>query len=116
MKKALYTFLLAALVASGADWKITYSVPKTARANFDTTIDVQLADAKGAPLAGADVQVVLTMIDMDHGEFKSPAKAVKPGMYRAAVKFIMVGAWQIEVRAKKGAEAASKKFRFEMNE
>jgi nitrogen fixation protein FixH len=56
------------------------------------------------------------MVEMDHGEFKESAKQVKPGIYEAKQKFIMVGAWQIEVKAKKGANSASQKFRYEVKE
>ncbi len=102
--------------ASAADWQIAYTVPKTAKANFDTPITITVKDAKGNPVAGAEVEAILTMVDMDHGEFKSVAKPMKPGVYQAKTKFIMVGAWQIEVKAKKGADSASAKFRHEINE
>jgi nitrogen fixation protein FixH len=73
-------------------------------------------DAKGQPVAGAEVETILTMVEMDHGEFKEAAKQVKPGVYESKQKFIMVGAWQIEVKAKKGANSASQKFRYEVKE
>jgi nitrogen fixation protein FixH len=109
----LFTFGLSALAA---DWQIAHLVPKTAKANFDTALTITVKDGKGAPVAGAEVEAILTMVDMDHGEFKSVAKQVKPGVYQAKTKFIMVGAWQIEVKAKKGADMAGAKFRHEINE
>lgn len=97
-----------------ADWQISYRVPKAAKANFETPLDVEVKDAKGKPVAGAAVECVLTMVEMDHGEHKHAAKETKPGIYQARVNFFMVGAWQIEVRAKKGTDSAVKKFRYEI--
>jgi len=114
--RLLATWILAAAVGLAADWKIDYKVAKDAKANFDTPLTITVADAKGTPVAGAEVEAVLTMADMDHGEFKHAAKQVKPGVYEAKAKFIMVGAWNIEVRAKKGSETAAKKFRYEIKE
>jgi len=110
----LALLLLSAACVFAADWKIDYKVDKDAKANFDTPLTIAIMDAKGAPVAGANVEAVLTMVYMDHGEFKYPAKQVKPGIYQANSKFIMVGAWQIEVRAKKGSDLAAKKFRHEI--
>jgi hypothetical protein len=53
---------------------------------------------------------------MDHGEFKKPAAATKPGEYEAKQNFIMVGKWNIEVKVKKGKDTASNKFVFEVKE
>jgi nitrogen fixation protein FixH len=113
--------LLAALAAlalaqSGTGWKIAFQPPAKAKANYDTPLQVKITDAKGAPLEGAEVETILTMVDMDHGEFKHAARAIKPGVYEATAKFIMVGSWQIEVRAKKGGQTASQKFRYELKE
>lgn len=113
MRTLLLGLTLAASVLA-ADWKIDYKVAKDAKANFDTPVTISIRDAKNAPLGGADVEAVLSMIDMDHGEFKYKANQLKPGIYEANAKFVMVGAWQIEVRAKKGSETASKKFRHEI--
>jgi nitrogen fixation protein FixH len=119
MRKLLLTLGLAAIALfaqNKANWKISYEIPKTAKANFDTPVTVKILDAKGKPVAGAEVETVLTMVEMDHGEFKEPAKQVKPGVYEAKQKFIMVGAWQLEVKAKKGAESAGQKFKLEIKE
>ncbi len=99
-----------------ANWKIQYELPAKVLANYDTPLTVKILDAKGKPVEGAEVETILTMVDMDHGEFKEAAKAEKPGVYKAKQKFIMVGAWQIEVKAKKGGQVASQKFRYEVKE
>lgn len=118
MRKLLLAMGLAALVLVGqqkANWKIQYELPKTVKANYETPLTIKIT-ANGKPVAGADVETILTMVEMDHGEFKEPAKQVKPGIYEAKQKFVMAGAWQIEVRAKKGAASASEKFRYEVKE
>lgn len=102
--------------ASPANWKIQYELPAKVQANYDTPLTVKVSDAKGKPVEGATVETILTMVDMDHGEFKENAPAVKPGIYKSTQKFIMVGSWQIEVRVKKGAQTASQKFRYEVKE
>ena len=116
MRALLLLVAVSLSTAFAADWKVEYSLPKDAKANFDTQLTVTMKDSKGAPVAGAEVETVLTMVEMDHGEFKSPAKQVKPGVYQAKTNFIMVGLWQIEVRAKKGSETVSKKFRHDVKE
>jgi nitrogen fixation protein FixH len=113
MKFAIFLFGLAAFAA---DIQIDYEVPKDAKANFETPLLVKLKDSKRQPVSGANVEVILTMVDMDHGEFKHEAKLLKPGVYRAMVKFVMVGAWQIEVRAKTASETVTKKFRHEQSQ
>lgn len=79
------------------------------KANFDAPFEVRIVDAKGAPVKGAEVEVVLTMVDMDHGEFKTAFKESKAGVYEGKPKFIMVGDWNVEVRAKKGTQTAVSK-------
>jgi len=126
MRKYLLALYCAAMVllaqapketkAPKANWKIQYELPTKVLANYDTPLTVKVSDAKGKPVDGAEVETVLTMVDMDHGEFKEAAKAEKPGIYKANQKFIMVGDWQIEVRVKKGAQTASQKFRYEVKE
>ena len=64
----------------------------------------------------SDVVVVLTMVEMDHGEFKSPAKSVRAGVYQAKPMFFMVGKWNMEVRAKKGTDTFTQKFPYDVKE
>ncbi len=119
MRKLLLSLAAFTLVLVGQDksaWKIQYELPKQVKANYDTPITVKITGADGKPIAGAEVETILTMVEMDHGEFKENAKQVKPGIYEAKQKFIMVGAWQIEVKAKKGVNSASQKFRYEVKE
>jgi nitrogen fixation protein FixH len=119
MRIFLLSLVVCALGLFGQDksaWKIQYELPKQVKANYDTPLTVKIVDAKGQPVACAEVETILTMVEMDHGEFKEAAKQVKPGVYESKQKFIMVGAWQIEVKAKKGANSASQKFRYEVKE
>jgi nitrogen fixation protein FixH len=108
--------LSAVLAQQPAKWKITYELPAKVQANYDTPLTVKIVDAKGKPVDGAEVETILTMTEMDHGEFKEAAKREKPGVYKANQKFIMVGSWNIEVKAKKGNQSASQKFRYEVKE
>jgi nitrogen fixation protein FixH len=107
---------LLAIAETKPNWKIEYELPAKVQANYDTQLTIKVLDAKGKPVEGAEVETILTMVEMDHGEFKEAAKQVKPGVYQAKQKFIMVGAWNIEVKAKKGANSASQKFRYEVKE
>ena len=82
--------------------------PKAAlKADVDVPFQVTVKDAKGAPVSGAQVEVVATMVEMDHGEFKSDAKESKPGVYQTSQKFMMGGAWNLKVQAKKGSDAGT---------
>jgi nitrogen fixation protein FixH len=119
MSKILLAVAVCALGLLGqekANWKIQYELPKQVKANYETPLTVKITGADGKPVAGAEVETVLTMVEMDHGEFKEAAKMVKPGVYESKHKFIMAGAWQIEVKAKKGKASKSEKFRYEVKE
>lgn len=104
-------FFALSLWAQKANWKIALEPPKAPKAEAPMPMEVRVTDAQGKPVTDAQVELVLTMIDMDHGETKSPAKAVKPGVYRGTATFLMGGAWNVEVRAKKGSQQAAQKFR-----
>ncbi len=113
MRTLALFFLLTVCVFDAygaADWKIDYKAAKNAEANEDTPITITIRDEKNKPLSGAEVEAVLTMVEMDHGEFKYSAKQIKPGTYEATVKYVMGGAWQLEVRARKGSDSITKKF------
>ncbi|MFN3326327.1 MAG: FixH family protein [Bryobacteraceae bacterium] len=113
----LCTLLACGLFAQGAaDWKIAVKAPEKLKAGHDMPFEVRLTDAKGAPVAGADVELVLTMIDMDHGEQKKQAKESKPGIYSGTQQFLMVGGWNLEVRARKGSASTKQSFRYEVKE
>lgn len=109
---ALMFLLTTSIFAAGgaAHWKIDYKAAKNAVANEETPITITIRDENNKPLGGAEVEAVLTMVEMDHGEFKYSAKQVKPGTYEANVRYVMGGDWQLEVRAHKGSDSVSKKF------
>lgn len=114
--RILALFILLSISAVAADWKIDYKVAKNAVANEETPITITVRDEKNKPLSGADVEAVLTMVEMDHGEFKYAAKQTKAGTYQATVKYVMGGAWQLEVRARKGSDSVTKKFQFNIKQ
>ena len=84
--------------------------------NFDMAMKIKVNDAKGKPVTSATVEMVLTMIDMDHGEHKTPTKMTSPGVYEVKANFFMVGAWNLEVRVKKGNQSNAEKIRFDVKE
>ena len=117
MKFLLPFLLLAALATAAApDWKITAEPPAKLKANFDMAMKIKVSDSKGKPVTGADVEMVLTMIDMDHGEHKTPAKMTAPGIYEGKANFFMVGGWNLEVRVKKGNQSKAEKIKIEVKE
>ena len=102
--------LLAVSTLSAADWSVDIQPKAKLKAGKVIPIDVAIRDLNGKPISGLTVEVVLTMVDMDHGELQNQAKAIKPGIYQARMKFMMGGAWNIEVRANLGdASVTSKK-------
>ena len=107
---------IASLGAQNADWKIAIEPKGALSATKPVPVHVTIKDAKGAAVPGAQVELILTMVDMDHGETKVPATQVKPGVYEAKPKFMMDGKWNIEVRAKKGSTAGGSKQQFEVAE
>jgi nitrogen fixation protein FixH len=109
--------LAAALMAQPApDWKITVQPPAVLKSDADMAMQVKVTDAKGAPVAGAKVEWVLTMIDMDHGEFKTVAKETKPGIYAGKSQFMMGGGWNMEVRVVKGAQKKVEKIKLQVKD
>lgn len=107
---------LAVVSTFGADWKIALEPKADLKAGPPVPFEVTVKDAKGAPVAGAEVELVLTMVDMDHGETKVPARPLKAGVYEAKPKFMMDGKWNIEVRAKKGPDSAVMKRQVDVGE
>lgn len=107
----LFCIILALACALSAETKSAFqiSIEPTAplKADVDVPFQITVKDAKGAPVAGAEVHVVATMVDMDHGEFKSDARQTGPGVYETKQNFLMGGAWNLSVRAAKGKSAAT---------
>ena len=116
----LVALLLLAAIGAWAqtvpDWKITAEPPAKLRANYDTTLKIMVSEGKGKPVTGASVELLVTMIDMDHGEHKSPTTMVAPGVYEGKTNFFMVGAWNLEVRATRGSQSKAQKIRIDVKE
>ena len=106
----------SAIAADSAPWKIAMEPAGKVKANFPSNVSVRIQDEKNKPVTDAEVEIVLTMVEMDHGEFKTPAKMTKPGVYEGAPNFFMVGKWNVTVRAKKGDQSATKVFPYEVKE
>jgi nitrogen fixation protein FixH len=111
--------MIAAALAFAQDasgWKISMEPKGELKASRQVPVQVTVKDEKGAPVSGADVELVLTMVDMDHGETKVPARQIKAGVYESKPKFLMDGKWNVEVRAKKGSASGSMKQQVEVGE
>ena len=116
---ALAAALLMAFNAAAqtvADWTITAKPVKKILANHPAAMSISITNPKGEPVTGASVELRTTMIDMDHGVQKAPAKMVAPGVYEGTVNFFMVGPWNLEVRATSGRQAKAQNIRFEIRE
>jgi hypothetical protein len=98
------------------DWKISAEPQKKIVANYDTPMKISVTDANGKPVSDATVELVVTMIDMDHGEHKWPARMIAPGVYEGKANFFMVGPWNLDVRVKKGSQSKSQKTRIDVKE
>jgi nitrogen fixation protein FixH len=116
---AHWLLLFAAFAAdaqTSPDWKITAAPQKKIMANFDTPMRISVNDGKGKPVSDATVELVLNMIEMDHGEHKWPATMIAPGVYEGKANFFMVGAWYLDVRVKKGSQSKAQKTRIDVKE
>jgi hypothetical protein len=111
----LATFAILAAQTNSA-FKISLEPQGELKAQKPVPIHVMVKDANGAAVAGADVELVLTMVEMDHGESKFPARQIKAGVYEAKPKFMMDGKWNIETRVKKGSTTASAKQQVDVGE
>ena len=111
---AAVAFAAPPVVSATPDWKVVVQPAPNIIGNIPTDMRVRITDAKGQPVTGASVEYVLNMIDMDHGEHKSAAKMVEPGLYEGKVNFFMIGPWSLEVRAKRGSDAIAQKMRFDI--
>ena len=120
MRFVAYWILLCAAVSASAqtsaDWKITVEPQKKILANYDTPMKVAVNDGKGRPVTDATVELVVTMIDMDHGEHKRSARMTAPGVYEGTANFFMVGAWSLDVRVQKGGQSKAQKTRVDVQE
>ena len=122
MKLIAFLFLFLFAVAASAvsltvpDWKIYAEPVKKPIANIETPMKIIVTDQSGKPVTGAAVELVVTMIDMNHGEHKSPTTMVAPGVYEGRINFFMIGAWNLEVRVKKSNQSLAKRIRFDVKE
>jgi nitrogen fixation protein FixH len=107
---------LSCVAGDQPDWKISVEPVGKVRSNYPAQVNIVLQNAKGSPVSEAEVEVVLTMVDMDHGESKTPAKMTKPGVYETKLTFFMVGKWNIAVHARKGAQAKTENFPYDVKE
>lgn len=116
----LLAFLVCVTLVSVAQPKsslqITVTALKDVKAEVEVPFEIALKDAKGAPVSGADVRVIATMVDMDHGEFKYQAKSSRPGVYQFTPRFMMGGTWNLAIKAQKGADSQSLNKRFEVKD
>jgi len=107
-----YALLLAAVA-----WTITLTPPADVKANSATPLHATVTDENGKPVKGADVEMTVTMVDMDHGESKHAAKETAAGDYEApAAKFAMAGTWNVKVKAQKGSDGATKDFKINVKD
>ena len=116
MKLFRLSLIAATVLAADANWKAAIEPVGTVRCNFPAQVNVKLADAKGAPVEDASVEIILTMKDMDHGEFKTKAKMIKPGVYEAKPTFYMVGKWNVAVKSKRAGASRVDNFPYEVKE
>ncbi len=116
MRKFVLAICLSSAMAMAADWKLSLKPRADLKADAPVLVEVTVKDAKGAPVEGAQVQLVLTMVEMDHGATKFDATQIRPGIYEAKPKFMMGGKWNIEMRATKGSESATAKQQVEVED
>jgi hypothetical protein len=79
----------------GVDLRIEPQPPRIGPA----TITVDLSDAAGQPIAGAEVEVEGNMSHAGMVPVIAPAQEIASGHYQAALEFTMGGDWFILVRA-----------------
>jgi len=106
----------SALLLAAFAWTITLTPPADVKADHDAPLQVHVTDEKGAPVKDAAVEMTVTMVDMDHGEFKHAAKESAPGVYESNAKFVMEGTWNVKVKAQKGSDSAAKDFKVEVKQ
>ena len=113
---SLFVIFQLSAMAADANWKISMEPVGKVKANMPAPISVQVKDENNLPVSGAEVEIVLTMVEMDHGEFKTPAKMTKPGVYEGSPNFFMVGKWNVTIKAKKGEAARTQVIPYEVKE
>jgi len=120
MKIVAHCILLSVAITAPAqtpsDWKITTEPQKKIMANHDTPMKVSVNDANGRPVSDATVALVVTMVDMDHGERKWPTRMTSPGVYEGNANFFMVGPWTLDVLVTKGSQSKVQKTRIDVME
>ncbi len=87
--------------AAGMTIRLVSSSPSPP-SRYENDWVVEVVDAAGAPLAGAELEIKMFM--PDHGHFSSipvviTEDAATPGRYQANPNLFMPGIWEITVRA-----------------
>jgi hypothetical protein len=111
----LVSGVVSAVAADGI-WKISMEPVNKVKANMPAPLSIQVKDEKNRPVSGAEVEIILTMVEMDHGEFRTPAKMTKPGVYEGSPNFFMVGKWNVTIKAKKGDAVSTQVIPWEVKE
>ena len=102
--------------ATQADWRISMEPEGKVRCNYPAQVKIKVKDATAAVVDGANVDVVLSMPGMDHGEFTTVAQAAQDGVYQAKPTFYMVGKWNVAVRVTKGNLQRIENFSYDVKE
>jgi nitrogen fixation protein FixH len=117
MKHLVLFSLLALGLAAQPKSNLQLAVDSKAaiKADVEVPFEVTVRDAKG-PVDGASVVVIVTMVDMDHGESKYEAKPAKNGVYQFKPRFMMGGAWNLKVTATKDSSTSTMNKKIEVKD
>ena len=109
--KAAGTTTASQPASAAAPLKIDLKVdPAEPAPNKPAKFNVTITDQDGKPVAGADVNIALTMKTMDMGEAKVKLADKGNGEYQGEGKVTMSGDWNAAVSAKKTGQTAVQSF------
>lgn len=87
---------------------VTASVPRTPVTRTQNVLRVHVADALGASVAGASLEVEVTMPAHGHRAAAPTVVELDDGDYEAApLNFTMAGTWEVTVAVKKEGRAGA---------
>lgn len=109
--------IVATYPAAGAAFKTSLRMePAQPRFASKTRFRVQVTDAAGAPVSGAQVQASLVMPLMDMGKNQFPLTPAGSGEYAGQGEFSMAGEWEVVVTASAGGKNAKYTFNVKVAE
>lgn len=86
-------------------WEARLEVPQQIFTNTPDVYRFSAVDARGVPVADAEVQVTAYRPSDAGADFHTPLDQLAPGLYQARLGFALPGIWDLNISVKRGDDS-----------